>query len=337
MRLLWAGLAGLIVAGLLAGGLAWYSYQQFLGTALMIPAQGIVVDVRRGDNLRSVISRLASSGITVESWHWRLLTRLEPTRLHAGEFRLRDGMVPRQVLAKLAGNDVVQYSFTLVEGWDYRQVVAALQSLPALEPLPESALATDQVMTLIGSEHSHPEGWFLPETYAYVRGENALDLLGRAHQAMQESLATAWAGRDDELPLETPYQLLILASIVEKETAVAAERAEVAGVFTRRLQQRWRLETDPTVIYGLGEAFDGNLRRVDLRTDTPYNTYMRHGLPPTPIAMPGADALLASARPAQGEAMFFVADGEGGHVFSVTLQDHNRAVRELVRRQTGKP
>jgi UPF0755 protein len=178
-----------------------------------------------------------------------------------------------------------------------------------------------------------PEGWFLPETYLFVLGDSDLDILARAHRAMQEALALAWASRDEGLPLETPYELLILASIIEKETGVKEERAEIAGVFTRRLHKGMRLQTDPTVIYGLGASFDGDLRRRDLESDTPYNTYTRHGLPPTPIAMPGRASVLAAAHPAPGDALFFVANGNGGHTFSATLEEHRAAVNELLGRE----
>jgi UPF0755 protein len=173
----------------------------------------------------------------------------------------------------------------------------------------------------------------LPETYQFVRGDSDLDLLRRAHRAMQTALDAAWETRDPELPLNTAYELLNLASIVEKESSVESERAAIAGVFVRRLREGWRLETDPTVIYGLAERFDGDLRRRDLQADSPYNTYTRRGLPPTPIALPGISALAAAAHPAPGTAMFFVASGQGGHVFSDTLEEHNKAVREMLRRR----
>jgi UPF0755 protein len=176
----------------------------------------------------------------------------------------------------------------------------------------------------------HAEGWFLPETYYYVRGERDVEILARAHQAMVSALDSAWQGRDVGLPVEDPYQLLILASIVEKETALAEERGQIAGVLARRLLRGMRLQTDPTVIYGLGDTFDGDIRRSDLVTDNPYNTYTRHGLPPTPIALPGKDSLRAAANPAPGDSLYFVANGEGGHTFSATLEEHEAAVKKLI-------
>jgi UPF0755 protein len=184
---------------------------------------------------------------------------------------------------------------------------------------------------IAGAEN--PEGWFLPETYQFVRGYTAADLLKRAYQDMQAVLSRAWESRADGLPLQSPYELLILASIIERETAVDSERDEISGVFVRRLQSGMRLQTDPTVIYGLGEAYDGNIRKVDLQTDTAYNTYTRHGLPPTPIALPGVASLQAAARPKEGTSLYFVANGQGGHTFSDTLEDHQEAVNVMLGRK----
>lgn len=336
MRKVWQICAVVLVLVMVFGVWLWRDYQAFLNTPLVLPDPGRVFVVRPGTTPTSLIRNWAEQGMTEDSWSWRLLTRLEPVNIRAGEFLLTPGMLPREALQKLATDQVVQYSITLLEGWTYQQLISALTDDQRLVQVDRKELSSERVMSLIGSEADHPEGWFLPETYAFVRGDSVIDVLRRAHLAMVEALSQAWEARDDALPLKEPYELLILASIVEKEAGVAAERPQVAGVFTRRLEQGWRLETDPTVIYGLGDAFDGNLRRADLRADTPYNTYLNFGLPPTPIAMPGPQSLKASASPAEGTAMFFVADGEGGHVFSDNLADHNRAVRALVRKQTGR-
>jgi UPF0755 protein len=256
--------------------------------------------------------------------------RVEPHLYRAGEYRLERGSRPREVLALLASGRVIQYRMTLVEGWTFRQVADLLEANEVLRhrvDLSDPGRWPD-VLAELGLEH--PEGWFLPETYVFVRGDSDLDLLRRAHRAMQEALDAAWRSRDIGSPLADPYELLILASIIEKETAVEAERREIAGVFVRRLQRGMRLQTDPTVIYGLGETFDGDIRRRDLEADTPYNTYTRHGLPPTPIAMPGRASLLAAAQPAEGDSLYFVADGNGGHTFSDTLEEHEAAVRKLI-------
>ncbi|MDX1381368.1 MAG: endolytic transglycosylase MltG, partial [Xanthomonadales bacterium] len=249
------------------------------------------------------------------------------------------GLKPAELLARLASGDVIRYRFTIVEGWTVRQMLAALRDDPVLEQTLPNAAEPDW-QAVIGADFEHPEGWFLPETYQFVRGDRDVDLLARAHGAMQAALDEAWDARADDLPVAEPYELLILASIVEKETGVPAERAEVAGVLVRRLQRGMRLEVDPSVIYGMGDAYDGNIRRADLARDTPYNTYTRHGLPPTPIALPGRAALLATAQPADGDALYFVADGSGGHTFSATYEEHQRAVRrwvELQRQRQQQP
>jgi len=190
---------------------------------------------------------------------------------------------------------------------------------------------------LEGMPAGNPEGWFMPETYVFVRGDSDRQVLQRAYRDMQQSLDAAWRGRDTGLPYETPYELLIMASIIEKETSLESERADIAGVFVRRLLRHWRLETDPTVIYGMGDAYQGDIRSRDLKLDTPYNTYTRHGLPPTPIALPGKASLQAAAHPAPGDAMFFVANGQGGHTFSSTLEGHNEAVKQLIKQSRDKP
>ena len=329
-RLLVGAAAVLLPLGLLA---AWAitQYRHFENTPLALGRDGLVLEVHPGDTPRSVVSRLAQQGVTQETWTWRVLHRFQPVTIRAGEYHIESGTTPGSLMQRLADGAVLQHNFTIVEGWTYRQLVEALLASEVLTASPEQ-LAPEGVMAELGQPDQHPEGWFLPETYAVVRGADALDVLRRANAAMRQALEAAWAGRDLGLPLSTDYEMLTLASIVEKESAVASERPEIAGVFVRRLEQNWRLETDPTVIYGLGESFDGDIRRRDLRTDTPYNTYTRRGLPPTPIAMPSLQSLLAVAAPAPGTAMFFVADGQGGHVFSDTLEAHNRAVQEYLRR-----
>jgi UPF0755 protein len=315
---------GLLLAliSLVLGVLAWYGwerYKNFLEAPLNIPASGQVFDLGSGATGSGIVLQLAGMGLTQTGWEWRLLMRLEPHVYRIGEYLLETGSTPQAVLKKLASGEVIQYRFTLVEGWTYRQLLASLAENPVLLHEPDK-----------DSQLEHPEGWFLPETYQFTRGNTDQDILVRAHAAMQEALSAAWESRDDGLPLETPYELLILASIIEKETSLDEERPQVAGVFVRRLQKRMRLQTDPTVIYGMGDSFDGDIRRRDLKADTPYNTYTRHGLPPTPIAMPGKASLMAAARPAAGDTFYFVADGKGGHTFSATLEEHQAAVNKLI-------
>jgi UPF0755 protein len=327
-----AAAAVLLVAAAVAGLLAWRDYQGFLDTPLTVPADGAVLTVAPGAGGYAVVDQLAARGMTEVGWRWRLLLRLEPTVLRAGEYRLTPGMTPRDAIRHLASGAVIQYPFTIVEGWTFRQLAQALADHPELaHELPLDEPGGRDVREAF-PELEHPEGWFLPETYLFTRGDSDLDLLRRAYDAMQDALAAAWQARDTGLPLETPYQLLILASIVEKETALPQERGQVAGVFVRRLQKGMRLQTDPTVIYGLGDAFDGDIRRRDLKTDTPYNTYTRHGLPPTPIALPGRASLEAAAHPEPGDTLYFVADGQGGHTFSRTLEEHQAAVDRLIGR-----
>jgi UPF0755 protein len=322
----------IVLLGTVAGA-GWSAYQRFLEEPLDIPPGGVVIQVQPGAAGHAVLTRLSGDGITQLSWKWRLLMRLEPVVIRAGEYRLENGLRPRELMQLLSSSKVVPYRFTIVEGWTYRQLLAALAAGDVLlhglatgpgEPVPD-------ISSELGLEH--PEGWFLPETYQFTRGDSDRDILIRAHAAMQSALETAWAARSEDNPVENPYELLTLASIVEKETALDEERGRIAGVFTRRLKKGMRLQTDPTVIYGLGEQFDGNIRRRDLENDTPYNTYTRFGLPPTPIALPGRASLMAAARPEEGAALFFVADGKGGHTFSDTLEEHREAVRKLVRKK----
>jgi UPF0755 protein len=257
-----------------------------------------------------------------------ILARLDGSarRIRAGEYRLPAGMAPDALLALLVSGQVLQYPLTIVEGWSVRDLLSNLRNDPILLQTLEG-LDGAEIMVRLGRPDMHPEGRFLPDTYHFPRGATDLAFLQRAMQAMDSVLAAEWERRAPGLPLETPEQALVLASIVEKETSLAEERARVAGVFVRRLQIGMRLQTDPTVIYGLGEGFDGNLRRRDLQADTDYNTYTRSGLPPTPIALPGRAAIHASLHPAAGDELYFVARGDGSHHFSRTLSEHNAAVR----------
>ena len=311
----------------------WQQYQRFLQTALMIEESGLVLTVERGSSIRLVVTELAQSNVTQFDWRWRLLARLRPGIIQTGEYALQPGMTPLDLLRLLASGKVISYRFTIVEGWNVSQLLAALGSNPVIRL---SVINSDELTTLDAMPVGHSEGWFLPETYLFNRGDSDLDILRRAYADMQQALLQTWAGRDLQLPYESAYELLIMASIIEKETAQDNERADIAGVFVRRLLKHWRLETDPTVIYGLGENYDGNIRRQDLDSDTPYNTYTRHGLPPTPIALPGLASLYAAAHPAAGDAIFFVADGQGGHVFSATLKAHNEAVQRLLKGNTAQ-
>lgn len=323
-------------AGVLAA-LAWKDYRRFADAPLNLPTARII-EFSRGTAFKDLVRQLRREGISDGSpFYWKLLSRemQVASRLQAGEYQLTTGMTPRGLIELMASGKVVQHHFTIVDGWTFRQLRLALageaglqQTLPGKD---ETTIAAE-----LGLGDSKPEGWFLPETYAWVKGERDFDVLERAHVAMKRALERLWPQRDPAVPLKNPYEALILASIIEKETGIAEERAQIAGVFARRLQIGIRLQTDPSVVYGLGEQYDGNIRRRDLDADTPYNTYTRGGLPPTPIALPGLPAIEAALHPAGGNALYFVAlgDGSGRHEFSTSLVEHNRAVaRYLARRR----
>lgn len=320
----------LFVVVLLAGAAAAYLYQQWqtrLDTAMALPDAGTELIIAPGEPLRAIAARLAARGLLEHGLDLELLARRtdQAAAIKAGTYHVAAGTTPRQLLALLVSGEVRQYTITFVEGWTFRQLLAAIHAdARIMKTLDTQA----RIMPQLGLSQASPEGWFLPETYQFTDGSTDRELLLRAHRAMQTLLAESWAERDRSIPLKTPEEALILASIVEKETGAAHERAAIAGVFTRRLQLNMKLQTDPTVIYGIGAAFDGNLTRKHLREDTPYNTYVHRGLPPTPIAMPGRAALAAVMHPADGKALYFVARGDGTHQFSATLAEHNAAVRK---------
>ncbi|MBS3959431.1 MAG: endolytic transglycosylase MltG [Xanthomonadaceae bacterium] len=327
-RLLLSAALLLGLLALLAGLLAWQRFEHFR-TSPAGAGEGAVLLVERGAGFAAILGKLRALGVDAgHDLEWKLLAlRMDALpRLQAGEYALSPALSPEAILRKLIEGDVLRHRFTVVEGWSMRELRAALAADPVLAD-DLAGLDDAALMARLGRPDVPAEGRFLPETYLFVRGDGALDLLRRAADAMDAALAEAWAGRQPGLPLASPDELLTLASIIEKETGKAAERAEIAGVFVRRLRLGMRLQTDPTVIYGLGEAFDGNLRRRDLRTDTPFNTYTRAGLPPHAIAMPGRAALAAAAHPAEGDSLFFVARGDGSHHFSRTYAEHRAAVR----------
>jgi UPF0755 protein len=320
-------LAFVLVAGAGAAWL-WQQYRGFTDAALPGLEQAVEVLIERGDGLRRVLFRLRAAGIdTGEELFWRALAReMEvASRLQAGEYRFEAGASPRELLQQLAEGRVLQRAITFVPGDTFREMRLQLAQAPVLEQT-IAGLDEAEVMRRLDAEGVPAEGRFLPETYNYTRGMSDLDVLRRAKRAMDRALAEHWPKRAAELPLESPEEALVLASIVEKETGIAGERSEVAGVFVRRLKRGMRLQTDPTVIYGARDRYSGRITRSMLDTDTPWNTYTRDGLPPTPIAMPSLEALKAALDPAPGDTLYFVARGDGGHVFSRTLDEHNRAV-----------
>ncbi len=327
----------LLVATVAGGAWVWQKQQSFVDEPLAGLQENGTIEVASGDSFASVLRKLRAAG--VEDGHdlqWRWLAReLDAAgNLKVGEFALEPGTTPRDLLVRMRDGKIIQYRFTLIEGWNIRQLRRALDSANPLRH-EGSELDDAALMKALGLEGVHPEGRFLPDTYLYSRSDSDLDILRRAHAAMEKALAEAWGARDPDAPLKSAEEALILASIIEKETGVADERPQIAGVFARRLRKGWLLQTDPTVIYGLGSAYDGNIRKRDLLTDTPYNTYTRKGLTPTPIAMPSREALQAAVNPAPGEAMYFVALGDGtrGHAFSATYAEHQAAVTRYWQRR----
>jgi UPF0755 protein len=290
------------------------------------------LSIEPGTSARGVARVVSQSGVQVQPWllyGWLRLSG-EDRQIKAGSYEVEAGATPRSLLRKLVQGEESLRSVTLVEGWNFRQVRAALAAAPQLAAdtalLPEAAL-----MEQLGRPGQAAEGRFFPDTYSYAKGSSDLKVLARALRAMDRQLAIAWEQRAQDTPLKNPDQALVLGSIVEKETGRPSDRPMIAGVFTNRLRLGMMLQTDPTVIYGMGERFDGNLRKKDLQTDTPWNTYTRAGLPPTPIAMPGKQALLAAVAPAPTDALYFVARGDGTSEFSRSLDAHNRAVDKFQR------
>jgi UPF0755 protein len=318
----------ILVACLLLVAGAWTEYNRFNKTPLALPQDPLILDVPRGTSLRALSEELTHRGILAHPYFFLALAHASgnASRIKAGEYELSGAMTPPQLLALLISGRVVQRAFTLVEGWTFDQLLTAIANDSRLSKGLEQ-LSGKEVMAALGAPDLHPEGRFFPETYHFTKGATDLDLLRRAFQTMEQVLAEEWEKRSADLALKTPDEALILASIVEKETGLASERPAIAGVFLRRLRMDMKLQTDPTVIYGMGKAFDGDLRRSDLQADTPYNTYVHHGLPPTPIAMPGREAIHAVLHPEDGDSLYFVAKGDGSHEFSATLTEHNQAVR----------
>ncbi len=317
-------------AALVAGAGWWYAHRP-----LALAADAVDFTVPRGVGMRQAASLIERAGVDVDARLLSLLARIggRAHRIKAGSYEVHAGITPWQLILKLSDGDVTQGELLLVEGWTFRQVRQALESHPDLEA-DIAGLSDTEILSRIGAREKHPEGLFFPDTYLFDKRSGALAVLKRAHGAMQARLERAWAARDPALPLKSPYEALILASIVEKETGRAEDRGLVASVFVNRLRIGMPLQTDPTVIYGLGPEFDGRLRRRHLDTDHPWNTYTRRGLPPTPIAMPGPDALRAAVRPAQSDYLYFVSRGDGSSEFSRKLADHNRAVDRFIRNRS---
>jgi UPF0755 protein len=319
---------GIVLAGLLLG-LAFWKQNEALQQPLKL-TQEQLLDVPAGSSPTGVLNRLESDGVIKDAFLLRMYWRfnLSGQSLHSGEYRMTPGMNAKALLAMWEKGDVVQYSLTLVEGWNFRQVRVALAKQPKLEQT-LAGLSDSELMAKIGHPNVFPEGRFFPDTYRYVRGMTDADLLKQSYNRLDEVLEDEWDKRATDVPYVDAYQALIMASLVEKETGVPQERGQIAGVFVRRLAQGMLLQTDPTVIYGLGERYNGKITRALLKEATPYNTYVISGLPPTPIAMVGREAIHAAMHPVSGSSLYFVARGDGSHVFSDDLDAHNAAVKEF--------
>ena len=313
---------GLVAVLVLAGVLAQFAY-----TPLALKAVPMEFTLQPGSSLSSVAAQLHTQGVTPDRWRFRLLARLlgKAARIKAGHYTLGRALTPLVLLDKLTQGEVSAREIVFIEGWTFQQMRDALDAHPSVRH-DTTSLSAAAILDQLGIKMDQPEGLFFPAKYYIDSGKSDLSILRRAYETMQQHLDKEWEVRAPGLPYDSPYQALIMASIIEKETAVASERPLIAAIFINRLRTGMRLQTDPSVIYGLGMAYDGNLRKRDLQTDTPYNTYTRTGLPPTPIAMPGLDSIHAALHPARSDALYFVAKGDGSHQFSDTLEQHNHAV-----------
>ena len=329
----------LAAAAAVLGSCAW-----LIGFALSpieLASPSVEFSIRPGSTLRGATRQIIEAGLPMPEWKFVLLARANgaSTGVKAGSYQVSDGVTPLQLVRKITRGEYAQAEILLVEGWNFRQVHEALNAHADLRH-DSASLPEAQIMAKVGAPGVRPEGMFFPDTYVFAKGASDLAVLARARSAMKKRLESAWAGRAPDLPMTDPYEALILASLVEKETGRAGDRTMIAAVFSNRLRRKMKLQTDPSVIYGMGEKFDGNLRKRDLVADTPFNTYTRLGLPPHPIAMPGLASLEAVMHPARTDALYFVSRGDGTSEFSRTLAEHNRAVAKYqmpgARRRSGR-
>lgn len=333
MRRVFSSLLTLVFTGtllVLGAGLWWLHEPLTLQTQR--GSQVLDLEVEPGTTPKGVAEAAVASGAKTQASWLYLWFRLsgQSRQIRAGSYEISPGTTPRRLLRMLVRGEETLKSINIPEGLNFNQVLVTLQSAEQLRP-DTKGLDSEAIMVKLNKPGVHPEGRFFPDTYSYAKGSSDLAILKRAARAMDKRLEDAWALRQPDTPLTSPEDALILASIIEKETGKPSDRATISGVFTNRLRIRMLLQTDPTVIYGMGSQFDGNLRRRDLQADTPYNTYTRSGLPPTPIAMPGRAALLAAVQPAKTDALYFVSRGDGSSQFSATLDEHNRAVNKYIR------
>jgi UPF0755 protein len=320
-------LLALCVTLLAVAGLGWYAL-----SPLELRSDPADFSIKPGSSLKSATRQMVESGVELDAWQFNLLGRVlgKASTIKAGSYEVGSGITPLALLNQLTAGEVTQEEVVFIEGWTFRQVRATLDADADVRH-DSAALSDAEIMARLGAAGRSPEGLFFPDTYLYGKGAGDLDILRRAYQAMDRQLEAAWLQRAPDLPYRSPYEALIMASVIEKETGQATDRALIGGVFVNRLRLGMMLQTDPSVIYGLGEKFDGRLRKKDLRADTPHNTYTRTGLPPTPIAMPGLASLQAALNPAKTPALYFVARGDGSSEFSRTLVEHERAVAKYQR------
>jgi UPF0755 protein len=313
----------LVLAIAAGGGLAYWAKQPIIAAQ----QASIPFTIETGSSLNSSADQIATAGIPLEPMLFSLFARVtgKGSKIKAGSYELKPGVSPMRLLTQLVRGEFAQESLTIIEGWSFKQMRAAIAAHPALKH-DTAALSDSALMVKISSDYPLPEGLFFPDTYLFAKGASDLQIYKQAYATMIRKLSEAWELRDPALPYRTPYDALIMASIVEKETGQKSERGLIAGVFVNRLKQGMPLQTDPTVIYGMGENYHGVIRKIDLLTDTPHNTYTRRGLPPTPISLPGAASLAAALAPERTDAVYFVARGDGSSQFSNNLSDHNRAV-----------
>ena len=312
----------LLFVGIAIAGLGYYAYRP-----LTLPATPFEFDLKQGGSLKSAVREMHQIGLLEQEWPFVVLGRAlgKSQQLKAGNYELKHEVSPLRLLQIITNGEFSKRKISVIEGWTFKQFRNALDSNRYIAH-DTKGWSDLEILQHIGASETHPEGLFFPDTYHFVSGSSDLSIFKIAYHTMQQRLQETWATREENLPVKTPYDALILASIVEKETGTASDRSMIAGVFINRLRKNILLQTDPTVIYGMGERFDGNLRKRDLLADTPYNTYKRRGLTPTPIALPGLAALQAALHPAKTDALYFVSRGDGSSQFSSTLSAHNRAV-----------
>lgn len=328
----WLGIVMLILISL--GLWIGLDYRAAL-TKPLVTGNSILIEIDKGDSFARISEKLQARQLPISvlwlkfyAWQTGAFKKIK-----TGEYELNTGLTLPELLRLLVSGKTKQYALTFPEGWTFKQILQAMMDNPYLDHTLKETTDISLLLAKCGTTQQYPEGLFFPDTYFFAKHTSDLELLQRAYAKMQTVIQQEWRKKSNNLPFKNPYEALIMASIIEKETGAASERAMIAGVFVRRLQQGMRLQTDPTVIYGMGDSYQGDIRSQDLKTPTPYNTYLLNGLPPTPIAMPGREAIIAALHPDKSENLYFVARGDGSHIFSATLAAHNAAVAHFQRKK----